>query len=96
MATTSASSVDNYTANRLDRTRNGGGVITYVNNSFSSKPLENYQNDFNKLELEITVTEVTLNTLQKTIILGVYRARAKKKFILAHKATALPLSQVWL
>lgn len=73
MATTSASSVDNYTANRLDRTRNGGGVITYVNNSFSSKPLENYQNDFNKLELEITVTEVTLNTLQKTIILGVYR-----------------------
>ena len=71
--TLSSISADGFLINRLDRNSRGGGVITYINDHLHPKALEDIQAHFNALHLEVTVTEIILQTKTKAIILGIYR-----------------------
>ncbi len=75
---TSAFNLSDYRCNRHDRNSNGGGLLTYIKNDLHIETLNNEQQKYRELGLEITIDLVrTFNTLPfkacSTIILGLYR-----------------------
>ena len=78
-ATLGSITVKNYTSNRLDRNSNGGGNITFINESLKPTPLEEIQSKFNLALLEVTVTKIELNSRTKAIIVGAYRPPNSRK-----------------
>lgn len=71
--TLSSISANGFMLNRLDRNSRGGGVITYIKDHLHPKTLESIQAHFNALHLEVTVTEILIQSKTKAVILGIYR-----------------------
>jgi retron-type reverse transcriptase len=65
--------VDGFTLNRRDRTACGGGVATYIRSSLRPVSLTDLQNKAAEAGLELTITTIQLTSVQKIVVVGVYR-----------------------
>src|SRR3989442_3251152 len=62
----------NFFINRFDRNSHGGGVLTYINPLLKPLSPHTLQTKYNKLDLEVTISRVTIRS-DLYAVLGVYR-----------------------
>jgi Reverse transcriptase (RNA-dependent DNA polymerase)/Endonuclease-reverse transcriptase len=73
-ASSTSLAIDGYMLNRQDRSRNGGGVCTYINDRLQPKVKSKIQAKYVKQGLEVTITKITVQKpISAVIIIGVYR-----------------------
>lgn len=71
--------ITGYDFNRVDRNRNGGGVLTYISLTLSPTEVTFLQDKYNKLGIEVTVSRISTRSVKLITILGVYRPPSARK-----------------